>query len=143
MRPLFLAIVLFLFLQSSSLASVTVTMDSEWWASIPQSARVYVVQALITSHREAYSQGFGTGVFDMTDLISDLNRRHVLSDAQYEKIDFAKVLVNGHSDASFSKTFGRYERLITDYYSDHPHSKYDVGFIIGCLADRPKMKCQE
>lgn len=139
-----LTILLSLLSPSSLAATESASMDGNWWRSLPEATKVYVVQGMITAFTVAWSDGYGKGNYDAQGAVIGLAKNHKLTpDQQLQLFDaMSSDLAGAAGSVSFSKTFDKYVDEINDFYANYPNAtQKPVGFVLGCLTDKPIYAC--
>ena len=130
---------------SAGAAAEEISQDGSWWSgSIPEQSRVWVVEGMIDAYSAGYAAGNtaeGARIESEAGAYLPASYMQALHGVIYRK-DSAGNYAAFDNEPTFPSTFGFYEAGISDYYETHPGAmSTPVGYVIGCLAQRPAMTC--
>lgn len=114
----------------------SVSFDRAWWDGLSEAEQTTAVQGLIEGFHGGYDAGYRSAAMV------------VLLDRNPARTHFANLLVRQVHEENrsqvFSKTFGTYVHLVSDFYTNNPGlAKATVGDFFECFADHPQFTCDE
>jgi hypothetical protein len=131
----------------AGVAAEGINLDRSWWNdTVPEQSRVWVVAGLTDAYNSAWEFGNtaeGVRIEREAGAVLPASSMAALHAIIYRKNANGRY-ASFDTEPRFSRTFGFYEAGISDFYETHSGAaEATVGMVIGCLADKPQVTCDQ